>query len=172
MKKGFSIVLLSLIFLQVGGGYIYFFARLSSIRMEMRQQLKSLPVEELTQLTLSESDFEKAKVDDHEIKVTGKMYDIAWIEREDGKVLVYAKQDEAEDNLLSFIQEIVHRSANDKKPMPNQFIQLLTLDFILTENELPKNSSINIIHSSGYAHAAYGNPSPVDSPPPRNNFFL
>lgn len=172
MKKGFSIVLLSLLFLQVGGGYVYFVARLSSIRTEMREQLKTLPDHELTLLTLSESDYKKAKVDDHEVKVEGQMYDIARVERRDGKVLIFAKHDEAEDNLLSFLQEMLHRSANDKKPVPNQFIQLLTLDFVLTENDLPDNSSVNIMHSSGYTIAVYGYPAPIDSPPPKNNSSL
>jgi len=167
MKKGFSIVLLSLIFLQVGGGYVYFIARLSSIRLEMREQLRTLPDHELTLLTLSESDFKKAQVDDHEVKVDGKMYDIARIETRKGKVFVFAKHDEAEDNLLSFVQEILNRSANDKKPVPNQVIQLLTLDFVLIENEFPQNSSVYIRHASVYVRAFYGNPSLIDAPPPR-----
>ncbi len=167
MKKGFGIVLLSLLFLQVGGGYVYFVARLSSIRLEMWEQLKTLPDHELTLLTLSEPEFKKAKVDDHEVKVDGNMYDIARIERREGKVFVFAKHDEAEDNLLSFLQEMLNRSANDKKPVPNQFIQILTLDFILTENELPENSSVYIIHDCNYISVLYNYYPFVDAPPPR-----
>jgi len=151
----------------VGAGYVYFIARLSSIRMEMREQLKSLPVHELTLLTLSESDYERAKVDDHEVKVDDKMYDIAWIERKGSKVLVYAKHDEAEDNLLSFLGEMLHRSANDKKPVPNQIIQLLTLDFVLIEDKLPENSCINITHYYCYKTVLYNYCLLIDAPPPR-----
>ncbi len=172
MKKGFGFVLLILLFLQVGGGYLYFIVRLSSIRVEMREQLKNLPEQELTLLTLSESDYKKAKVDDHEIKVEGMMYDIARIERRDGKISVFAKHDEAEDNLLSFLQEMLHRSANDKKPVPNQFIQLLTLDFVLIENELPENSSVNITHDSGYVSNLYDFSPRIDPPPPQIQFLF
>lgn len=167
MKKGFGFVLLTLLLLQVGGGYVYFIVRLSSIRVEMREQLKTLPEQELTLLTLTESDYKKVKVDDHEVKVEGKMYDIARIERRNGRVLVFAKHDEAEDNLLSFVQEILHRSASDKKPVPHSVIQLLTLDFVLIENELPKNCSVSITHASGYSKALYNYFPRIDSPPPQ-----
>lgn len=167
MKKGYGIVLLSLLFLQFGGGYVYFVGRLSSIRMEMREQLKTLPDHELTLLTLSESDYKKSKVDDHEVKVEGKMYDIARIERKNGTVLIFAKHDAAEDNLLSFLQEVLHRATTDKKPLPHRFIQLLTLQFILVENEFPKNTSVSVMHATSYTNALYAYSTRIDSPPPR-----
>jgi hypothetical protein len=171
MKKAFGIVLLALFLLQIGGGYIYFIARLSSIRMEMHEQLKTLPDHELTLLTFSESEYENAKADDYEVKVKGKMYDIARVVKRNGRILVYALQDEAEDNLLSVVREILDRSANDKKPVPAHCIQLLTLDFILIENEFPENDSVAIAHISNYLGSQLNCIYRIESPPPQSFNF-
>ncbi len=168
MKKLFGITLLSLLLLQAAGCYVYFIARLTAIRIEMREQLNHLPDDQLTLLTLTFEEYQKAKVDDHEVKVNGKMYDIARLIVQKDKVLVYAKHDEAEDNLLSFLDEIVKRSTNDKKPVPSQLEQLLTLIFLPTENQLPVNSSVALIHATEYTRSFLAFDRMIDSPPPRS----
>lgn len=167
MRKTFSIVLMSIIFLHIGGGYLYFVARLSAIRMEIRHQLSALPDQELTRILLTREDFNKAKVDDHEVKLNGKLYDIARIEWNTDTVLVFAKHDQAEDNLLSFLQEMLHQSSNDKNQVPVQLIQLITLHFILFENQLPLNSCVFIAHRSSYEVNVFNCSLRIESPPPR-----
>lgn len=167
MKKLFGITLLSLLLLQAAGCYVYFIARLTAIRVEMREQLKTLPDHELTLLTFTKEEFRKAKVNNHEVKVNGEMHDIAHIVLKGEKLLVYAIHDEAEDNLLSFLDEMVKRSANDKKPVPSQLVQLLTLQFISVETRLPQNTFVTIRHSSLYLLALSSCATIIDSPPPR-----
>jgi hypothetical protein len=167
VKKIFGITLLSLLLLQAAGCYVYFIARLTAIRIEMREQLKSLPDHELTLLTFTKEEFQKAKLNDHEVKVKGEMHDIARIVLKGEKLLVYAIHDEAEDNLLSFLDEMVKRSANDKKPVPSQLVQLLTLQFISVETRLPQNTFVTIHHSSFYLLALSSRATRIDSPPPR-----
>jgi hypothetical protein len=168
VKKIFGITLLSLLLLQAVGCYIYFIARLTAIRTEMREQLKTLPDHELTVFTFTHEEFRKAKENDHEIKVNGKMHDIARIVIQDNKLLVYALHDEAEDNLLSLLDEMMKRSSNDKKPVPSQLIQLLTLQFISVESYLPQNSFLTINHSSIYLSRQSLHAPIIDSPPPRS----
>ncbi|MEQ1586179.1 MAG: hypothetical protein ABL895_09895 [Cyclobacteriaceae bacterium] len=168
MKKLIGITLLCLLLLQAAGCYVYFIARLTAIRIEMREQLKTLPDHELTLLTFTQEEFRKAKENDHEVKVNGKMHDIARIVMQGNKLLVYAIHDEAEDNLLSFLDEMVKRSTNDKKPVPSQLVQLLTLVFISDENQLPVNSSIELIHATDYTKSFPSFDSVIDSPPPRS----
>jgi hypothetical protein len=167
VKKSIGITLLILLLLQAAGGYVYFIARLAAIRIEMREQLKTLPDCELTVFTFSKEAFRKAKENDHEVKINGKMYDIARIVPQDEKLLVYAIHDEAEDNLLSLLNEMVNRSSNDKKPVPSQLVQLLTLQFIPVESELPQNTFVGITHSSSYLNSLYWFSPIIDSPPPR-----
>lgn len=168
MKRSLCILFLGILLIQVSGCYVYFIARLTAIRIEMREQLNHLPDDQLTLLTLTTEEYQKAKVDDHEVKVNGKMYDIARLIVQKDRVLVYAIQDEAEDNLLSFLDEIVKRSTNDKKPVPSQLVQLLTLIFLPTENQLPVNSSVAFIHATKYTQSYLAFARLIDSPPPRS----
>ncbi len=168
MKRVLGIILLNLLLLQAVGCYVYFIARLTAIRSEMREQLKYLPGNQLTLLTFTPEEYLHAKVDDHEVKVDGKMYDIARMTTTKNQVLIYAVHDEAEDNLLSFLDEILKRSSNDKKPVPSQLVQLLTLIFIPTENQLPVNSSVALVHATEYTKSFLAFDRMIDSPPPRN----
>jgi len=168
MKRFLGITFLSLLLLQVAGCYVYFIVRLAAIRTEMRDQLKYLPEDQLTLLTLTPEEYQNAKVDDHEVKVDGKMFDIARMKTTKNHVLIYAVHDEAEDNLLSFLEEITKRSGNDKKPVPSQVVQLITLIFIHPENQLPVNSSIALIHATEYTRSFLAFDRMIDSPPPRN----
>ena len=158
---------LSILLLQVAGSYVYFIVRLSAIRQEMREQLKAKPDEQLTLLTLTAEEYQKAKVDDHEVKVNEKMYDITRIVVQDDKVLVYALHDEAEDNLLAFLNEMVKRSSKDKKPVPSQLIQLFTLQFVMIENTLPTLSATLVEHTTAYTISIPAFISLIESPPPR-----
>ena len=167
VKKTIGIIFLSILLLQVAGSYIYFFVRLSGIRHEMRAQLKSKPVEQLTLLTLTSEEYRMAKENDHEVKVNGKMYDIARIHVKNNKVLVYALHDEAEDNLLALLNEMVKRSSKDKKPVPSQLIHLLTLMFIPVENQVLQNNRIIFTHCTAYTETIISFASAIDSPPPR-----
>jgi hypothetical protein len=167
VKKITGIVFLSVLLLQVAGSYVYFIVRLSGIRHEMREQLKHIPDEELTLLTLTREEFQKAKADDHEVKVNGKMYDIARIVVNDKNVFVYALHDEAEDNLLALLNEMVKRSSKDKKPVPSQLIQLITLVFVPVESQLLQNSSVAFIHHTPYRETSVSFYTVIESPPPR-----
>ncbi len=167
MKKLTGILFLSVLLLQVGGSYVYFIVRLSAIRHEMRAQLQHKPDDQLTLLTLTHEEFQKAKADDHEVKVDGKMYDIARVVISGDKVLVYALHDEAEDNLIALLDEIVKRSSNDKKPVPSQLIQLLSLQFVIEENKFPSLTGEPVVHITPYSIYWPVGIASIESPPPR-----
>jgi hypothetical protein len=167
VKKIIGSVFLSILLLQVAGSYVYFIVRLSGIRQEMREHLKDKPDHELTMLTFTQEQFKKAKVDDHEVKVNGKMYDIARVVVKGNKVLVLALHDEAEDNLLAFLNEMVKRSSKDKKPVPPSLLQLLTLQFLVIENATPLISGVLIDHITPYRTWGSSFRAGIETPPPR-----
>jgi hypothetical protein len=167
VKKIIGIVFLSILLLQVAGSYVYFIVRLSAIRQEMREQLKDNPDEHLILLTLTADEYQKAKVNDHEVKVNEKMYDIARTVVKDNKVLVYALHDEAEDNLLALLNEMVKRSSKDKKPVPSQVIQLLSLQFVIIENKIPALAGKSVVHTTPYNTSFSSFIRGIESPPPR-----
>lgn len=167
VKKLIGIVFLSVLLLQMAGSYVYFIIRLTTIRQEMRGELKNTPDDQLTLLTFSTKEYKKLNADEDEVEVNGKMYDIARSVRLDDKVLVYALHDEAEDNLLALLQEIVKRSSKDKRPVPSQLIQLLTLQFVVIENNISSPTGIAGVHTTPYNTSCSSFISSIESPPPR-----
>lgn len=177
VKRVATLFFLSILMLQVAGCYLYFIVRLSAIRTEKRAELKLLPDSALTVLKLTPAEFRQARVEEHEVKVAGKMYDIARVQHQHDVVYVYGMHDEAEDNLLSFLHELVKRSANDKKPIPGQLVSLLSLEFLPEINSLPVNCCCTITHHSAYLKELISVCPANETPPPRlilpsTNFLL
>lgn len=167
VKRVISFLILSIFLAHFAGFYIYFVVQLQQVRNEMRAKLKELPSEKLELITLSKHEYQLAKVEDHEIKVDGKMYDIARLKEEDGKILVYCLHDEAEDNLLAFLDKILSLPLKDKK-VPSQLVVFTSLSFIVPAafrwagipDDIFKNHTYYQLQSTCFFPT-------VDSPPPR-----
>jgi hypothetical protein len=166
LKKIISISLVLIFLLHFAGFYVYFILRISEIHKEMRSQLKHLPAEKLQVLILTKADFEKAKVGDDEIKVNGKMYDIARVEKENQRIKIYCIQDGAEDNLLSFLDEVLKNASRDKKSIPSgvfTFISQADIPLVVT---LPPNTFSQIKAYTPYLFPSSNFHAPLQSPPP------
>jgi hypothetical protein len=131
MKRWMALFLFLLVWIQVAGIYLFFVVRLAQVHEESRDRLKEKPLEELERLELTEAEYAEARVNDREVKLNGKMYDIGRMEREPGKVILYAEQDEAEDDLLAFVEEIWKNSQQDQKPVPSFVTHLFTSIYLL-----------------------------------------
>lgn len=134
----------------------------------MRAALKDLPQEKLEKFSMSLEEFNKVRIDEHEIKVEGRMYDIARIEQDHQRVIVYAVHDEAEDNLLSFLDEIAKRPLQDKKSPPSQILQFIGLTFLppanaLLYNRVGKRLELSTTYSFNHSDIALT----IESPPPQ-----
>lgn len=160
-------VFLGILLLQVVGNYVYFIVRLSDIRQEMREELKRKPNEQLSLLTLSPDEYRKAKVNDHEVRVNEKMYDVARIVVKNGKLLVYAIHDEAEDNLIVLLLVMVKRSAKDKKPIPSSLLGLLHIIYLMQETIMPIAKSVNERANTAYQFFSTDTVDTIISPPPQ-----
>jgi hypothetical protein len=68
-------------------------------------------------------------VEDHEVRVDGRMYDIAFVEEVAGNKIVYAMHDEKEDNLLALLSFVLDTPV-DKKQIPVVIQQFISLLFI------------------------------------------
>jgi hypothetical protein len=171
VKKLIGIVFLSTLILQVTGSYIYFIARLTGIRQEMRNQLKNKPDDQLTLLILTKEEYLKAKVDDQELKVNEKMYDIARVVFKKDNVLVYALHDNAEDNLLAFLNELVDRSSKDKKPVPSSLLSFINMAFICPGFILPLPEREKDNPNTAYQLAISEVHSHINAPPPKISYI-
>ncbi len=133
----------------------------------MRAALQAMPQEDLTKLVLSEAEFIRARVEQHEIKVNGKMYDIARVMFENGNVTVWCLHDEAEDNLLAFLDAVSSRAHQDSSPLPQSIQQFLSLTFLIPEFQFPCVCYASAKAETAYRIAACSTSLSVQSPPPR-----
>lgn len=150
------------------GFYVYFVVRQAQIRQEMRESIGSLPDEEFETFVFTLEEYQKIKVNGFEVKIDGKMYDHSAPKFEDGKVILFARHDKDEDNLISFITNIVNSSNEDKKPVPSQLLSFFNLTY-LSPLQLTLLVSANKIQSFDCYHSnLLTQYFPIESPPPRS----
>ena len=150
------------------GGYVYFSIRLWQIKEEMRAQLQSLPNDQLEILSLGTEEYLNARVDAHEIKVEGKMYDVARIKKEGDLVIVFCVHDTKEDSLLGYLDRILSNLENDNQTPPHAVVHFSLLHYITENfNFQFSNSSILLQPHTAYLEDYFFFISPIDSPPPR-----
>lgn len=168
MKRAFTILLLTLFFLHFVGVYVYFVVKLSAIHREMKAQLQYVPEDQLERLALTRSEYELSKADDHEVSIAEKMYDIARVESKGDSVIVFAIHDEAEDNLLSFLDEVVVRSSKDTARAPSQVVQFTALIFLLPMTVVVEKTAVTIDPSAtAYQFTTISFVAEHESPPPK-----
>lgn len=135
----------------------------------MKAKLKNLPDEKLEVFTLHLEDFNKAKVEEDELQVNDKMYDIARVKLSGDSVIVYTLHDAAEDNLLAFLDEVVKRPLREKQSTPAQILQFISLTFLPPgEHELSALQALTIAPSTNYVLIDFFCSRSIESPPPRS----
>lgn len=167
MKKTISFAILSVFLIHLIGFYAYFVVRQLQIKQEMREAISSLSADQFEIFEFTIDVYQKVKVNDHEVSIDGKMYDHGSPKIENGKVILYAKHDAAEDNLLSFMAEVVNRHTNDSKPVPSVLSSFLTLHFITEEPLQISFLKRNVKQFSVVATNIISLYYPIESPPPQ-----
>ncbi|NJN42865.1 MAG: hypothetical protein HC811_12170 [Flammeovirgaceae bacterium] len=81
MNRIFAVVLVIVFLLQVGGYYLYVALREIQLQESFWENRENYKSEDLTILKLTSADFHKSKVDDNELRIDGKMYDIVRTEK-------------------------------------------------------------------------------------------
>lgn len=130
VKKLPAVVLMLIMVVNTAGFYLYYPVALRGIRKEMKALLKTLPDEKLDFFILDNTAFQKARVEAHEIRLGGRMYDIARVEIKDGFHHVYCLHDKKEDNLISFLNHVLGKPFKSDT-FPSVIQQFLSLVFIL-----------------------------------------
>ena len=130
VKKLYAVFVVLIMLVNTAGFYLYYPFALQAIRKEMKALLKTLPDEKLDFFILDENAFRKARVEAHEIKLDGRMYDIARIEIRGGFYHVYCLHDQKEDSLISFLGYVLGKPFKSD-PFPKVIQQFLGLVFIL-----------------------------------------
>lgn len=136
----------------------------------MRALLATLPDEELELIILTPEEFKQARVEDHEIKVNGSMFDIARVVEKNSILFVYGVYDEDEDNLLSLLNAVLDNLQNDSTQTPPSFslfsvLQYLPVQFEYSLTSLPEKSFLPTCYTKSFVDFI----SSIDSPPPRQD---
>ena len=130
MRKVASLFFLLLMTVNLAGFYGYFIVRLQEIHAEARAALRLLPESRLQRFEFSKDEFRRMTVEDSEVRVNGRMYDIARTVNSGSSVVVWAMHDEAEDDLFAFINTVTNNAAGDDQQAPSALTSFLTLQFI------------------------------------------
>ncbi|MDL5048606.1 hypothetical protein QQ054_21565 [Oscillatoria amoena NRMC-F 0135] len=133
MRRFISILLLTLLLANFVGPYSFFAYRAIQIKQQMRGLLATLPDEDLELIILTPVQFKQARVEDHEIRINGHMFDIARVVERNSKLFVYGVYDEDEDSLLAFLDSVLLRLQNDSAQPPASVSAFALLQFIGVE---------------------------------------
>jgi hypothetical protein len=167
VKRAYAILIFAILLMNTAGFYVYYAVQLQQIRYEMRQALKLLPDHALEVLTLSIAAYHEAKVEEYEVRVNGKMYDIARISISGDSVKIFCIHDEKEDNLMALLAEIVSKPLEDRRAMPDSILEFLSLVFLQPGNELYFNTTTPETFFTAYHFSITDVLIFRDSPPPR-----
>lgn len=149
-----------------GGLYLLLAGRLMGHRMERREMIKRLPREKLIRLVLSPEEFARYKVDDHELKIDGKMFDIATTRVVGDQLEVLCIRDAEEEGLLG-IMRALHREPVQKSNAIPAVIGYLGLLYILEESSFEFYSTRVMWHQTTYINSFSNISLSRPSPPPR-----
>jgi hypothetical protein len=136
VKKVLSIMVLFILLVNVAGFYAYYVVQLNRIHKEVREALILRPDNEFEILVLSNDAYQKSIVEEGEIRVNNKMYDVARITNLRDSVKVYALHDGKEEDLQSLLNEIVSKPLNGKSAVPNAVLLYLSLVFITPAHDI------------------------------------
>ncbi len=161
-------VLLVLMSAHLLGSYVYFALRAVAIKREMRAALQAAPAETLEVIRMTLPEYKAAREDEHEVRWHGRMYDVARAERQGDHVVLYALHDEAEDNLLSFLDAILKNSSRDKKPVPGSLMSWLSLKWLPAAWSVDSIEPARLKPTFGYQFMQSEQHTFILSPPPRS----
>lgn len=86
-------------------------------------------------IKLSVTDFEKNKVNNHEIIVGGKMYDIRHVSICHDIVELVVAHDVKEENILNKLTNTIQKSEKKNSSLPADFVKLLSVIYISPSSE-------------------------------------
>jgi hypothetical protein len=167
LKKIGYILLLTILLLQAGGMLLIYKMQQCYVKQEMQQTLNNSKTK-FQKITLSLSEYQKSKINSHEISINGKMYDVKSVNILENNVKLLVINDSKEENILQKIKDFTNRTNQPNSDLPNQLQQLLSLNYLSPEIKhfffIPV-FSINLFRQPNLNLVS--NDSDIPSPPPK-----
>ncbi|MDZ4757184.1 MAG: hypothetical protein SGJ10_03465 [Bacteroidota bacterium] len=136
------------------------------VQYDMHEKLKNDETA-FEKFTLSRNDFEKGKINDDEIKINDRLYDIKSVNMIGDKVEFLAFNDTDEEAVLAKIKNIVNANSEQNTELPNQLIKLLSLIYLpanYCHHPVFAGLQQNFFHN--YSETIISHTSEICSPPP------
>ncbi len=170
MKRIPALVLFAILMANTAGFYVYYAITLQRIHREMRAAIRTLPDDKLSRLALTDDEYKKSIVEDGEIKVAGKMFDVARIKQRGDSVIVFALHDEKEDNLLALADEIVSKPFKQDAGVTSSVVHFISMIFLPGEHVTVLSATgKDVRHDSGYFDLDLSIAQKKVSPPPEKH---
>ncbi len=156
-----------ILLLQTGGLWLVYKAQQYYVRNQMEESLNNKETI-FQKLSLSLNDFQKDKINDHEVSINGKMYDIKSISIKKNKVELLAVNDLKEESIIEKINRSLNDGNQQNQELPNHLFKLLTLFYIspATDRNFLFQQKQQNIWQSLYEIIISHEPG-ISSPPPR-----
>ena len=166
MKKLVYILLLAVLLLQSGGLVVFYRIRQMSIKYAMIQELKR-EEKNLEKLVLSISEFEKCRINAHEIRYHGNMYDIKSRQTQGENILLTVINDKKETKIIEGLKHMAENENGNKTQLPDKVFKFLTLTYVCPENTLITFISSESILFEQKSEKEYFFLADIVSPPPK-----
>lgn len=151
--------------MQTGGLLMLYHLQKCWIQFETQEAIREGSLE-LEALSLSFNEFQKAKIDDGEMLLNGKMYDIKSVTIEGEAVTLLAFNDTKEENVLEKIKQYINRKLpNDEVPL--QLVKFFSLVFLTpVHNHIVLFDQLNNHNFTYYSAIITSRSVDTFSPPP------
>ena len=154
--------------MQSGGLLLFYHLHQYVIRMEMHELIKDDHTA-FEKLFISLSEFQKSKINDSEIFLDGKMYDIKSVSIVGNKVSLLAINDTEEKNIIDKIKKLIMNEGS-KEDIPYPVVKFLYLSYIPpVHNHSLFIEGISNIDFASFCVAIVSRATAVFSPPPEIN---
>jgi hypothetical protein len=132
LKKIANITLIFILLGQSGGLMLLYKMQQWVVQFEMQKTMENNETE-FQKLTLTISDFEKSKINEHEISYKGKMYDFKSAVFTGDSVELLVINDTEEEGILGEIEKFTENINKQNSEFPNHLIKLLSLVYVCPE---------------------------------------
>ena len=104
------------------------------VHYEMLENINSYETD-FQKITLSFNDYQKSKINENEIEIKGKMYDIKSINILNNKLELLVVNDSKEEQIIQKVKDFFNYSNQPKGKFSKQVSQLLSLNYISPKTE-------------------------------------
>ena len=167
MKKGLASSLLAILFISQVGYYFIYTIHQHIIKEEIERELLAHIPESSLEVIIAEQVADKIVWEEKnkEFSLDGILYDVARIEKKEGKTFLYCINDKKEKQLLDDLAKAVNKDHDNKQGTNN--IKSLLLDLVcMSDEEGPKAFSVPSAYSR-FNVTLVSSFEEINSPPPK-----